>query len=148
WSEAALGVNATRTRSTNYNLPTAGTPNDSVICFRGLISPFAGQSTPTSTTTSTGSRSTTVRCVRVYNPPPTTNNVDSDCSFYRLTVNDATDGYTLQLFADGVSAGAAYRVSFGRGSHSHQFDLSAWDGFGPHDFHVRVTDNGDLGSSV
>lgn len=64
-----LGAGASRNRSGNYVIP-AGL-NDTVICFRGAITPFSGQSTPTATITSSGYRFTSTLCVRVQPRPPT-----------------------------------------------------------------------------
>lgn len=147
-----LGAGATNSESATYNIPDT-TANNTIICFRGAITPFSGQSTPTKTTTSTGWRVTTARCVTVFNDEPEVTTLEVTCSLYRYETQDSdavdTDGdgtldsLRVDLIVDGAVAATLNNQAPGQGS----FDLSPWLDLYAHEFSVRITDTSPGGKN-
>jgi hypothetical protein len=68
YAHASLASGAERTREWSYTVPNS-VANDTQICFRAVVNPSAGQSSPTLTITR-GNTFSQIRCLRAYTPPP------------------------------------------------------------------------------
>ena len=159
-SGIASGSNSARQQT--FTLPNAspysigGTnvaiANDTRVCFRGYASPVAGQSTPTSTTTDAGPRYTDIRCVRVYNPPPTVSAVTAGCATFAFTVADANaHRVDVTLVSDGAARTESEFILADQAitttGTSLNFATDSWQDFTGHSFAVRVRDSGPLGDT-
>ena len=140
-----LNNGQSRNRSANYTLPT-NLANDTVVCFRGAIIPYAGQSYPSLTTTSSGWRISGTRCVRVYNANPTASIDNINCNTLSYTVGDADaigNSIRVELLVDGV-----VRRTVNRAPGSYSFNISGWRDLISHNFRIRAVDTTAGGDST
>ncbi len=149
-SGAGLGGGATSSSfSSSYTLPTT-LSNDTEVCFRAIIEPFQGVSTPSLTITSTGARAGPVRCVRVYNAPVSVaiSGIPS-CSTlnYQITDDDAGAVITVVLIVDGVEQSGVYRKT-GQSPGNGDFSIESWVDVRQHNFQVKAIDTEAGGREV
>lgn len=90
--ENGLGSGSDRSNSETYTIPS-GTAHGTRICFRGVINPFSGRSTPSPTSSSSGARGSGQKCVRVQR-------VDLTCG---------TNGVTFDVSSP-IRAGEAFKT--------------------------------------
>ncbi len=153
-SETAINAGSNKTeRSATYSLP-GNVQNDTVVCFRGRISPFRGQSEPTLNNTGhpsgsgTGWRYTATRCVRVYITPPSITSASANCNTFTYQFSGQSGNTYRARLQELVDGSWVYRGSWNNnlspGGSSKTFDLQPYRDFGSRTFRVRVEYTGNM----